>query len=133
MASSTRSSGGRPVLAASSRRRDSVSGESRTTILDSLETCLGMSKTNESGIMTITILELDKKTYGRLLSRALLHVIHTEEECGRLTNELMRLDERIDSSPEEKELAELLTVLIDEYETRRCPIPKASPRQTLDI
>jgi HTH-type transcriptional regulator/antitoxin HigA len=81
--------------------------------------------------MTTTILELDKKTYGRLLSRALPHVIHTEEECERLTNELMRLDELIDSSPEEKELAELLTVLIDEYETRRYPIPKASPRQTL--
>jgi HTH-type transcriptional regulator / antitoxin HigA len=28
-------------------------------------------------------------------------------------------------------LAELLTVLIDEYERRRYPIPKASPQQTL--
>jgi HTH-type transcriptional regulator / antitoxin HigA len=90
-----------------------------------------MSKTNESGIMTAIILELDKKNYGQLLGRALPHVIHTEEECERLTNELMRLDELANSSPEEKELAELLTVLIDEYETRRYPIPKASPRQTL--
>jgi HTH-type transcriptional regulator / antitoxin HigA len=79
---------------------------------------------------TITI-ELDKKTYGQLLGRALPHVIHTEEECERLTNELARLDEREDPSPEEKELAELLTMLIDEYEGRRYPIPKASPRQTL--
>jgi HTH-type transcriptional regulator / antitoxin HigA len=77
-----------------------------------------------------TTLELDKKTYGQLLGRALPHVIHTEEECERLTNELMRLDELTESSPEEKELAELLTVLIDEYETRRYPIPKASPQQT---
>ena len=76
-------------------------------------------------------MELDKKTYGQLLGRALPHVIHTEEECERLTNELMHFDELIDSSPEEKELAELLMVLIDEYETRRYPIPKASPRQTL--
>ena len=58
-------------------------------------------------------MELDKKTYGQLLGRVLPHVIHTEEECERLTNELMRLDELADSSPEEKELAELLTVLID--------------------
>jgi HTH-type transcriptional regulator / antitoxin HigA len=78
--------------------------------------------------MTMTTLGLDKRIYGQLLGRALPHVIHTEEECERRTNELMRLDELIDSSPEEKELAELLTVLIDQYETRRYPIPKASPR-----
>jgi HTH-type transcriptional regulator / antitoxin HigA len=81
--------------------------------------------------MTTTTLELDKKTYGQLLGRTLPHVIQTEEECERLTSELMRLDELTDSSREEKELAELLTVLIDEYETRRYPIPKASPQQTL--
>jgi HTH-type transcriptional regulator/antitoxin HigA len=79
----------------------------------------------------MTTLGLDRKTYGQLLARALPHVIHTEEECKRLTNELMRLDELTDGSLEEKELAELLTVLIDEYETRRYPIPKASPHQTL--
>jgi len=79
---------------------------------------------------TITI-ELDEKTYRQLLGRTLPHVIHTEEECERLTNELMRLDEREDLSAEEKELAELLTVLIDEYEERRYPIRKASPQQTL--
>jgi HTH-type transcriptional regulator/antitoxin HigA len=82
-------------------------------------------------IITTTTLELNKKTYAQLLGRALPHVIRTEEECERLTNELMRLDELADSSPEEKELAELLTVLIDEYETRRYPIPKGTPRQTL--
>jgi HTH-type transcriptional regulator/antitoxin HigA len=59
------------------------------------------------------------------------HVIRTDEECERLTNELLRLDEREDVSPEEKELAELLTVLIDEYEERRYPIRKATRQQTL--
>jgi HTH-type transcriptional regulator / antitoxin HigA len=44
---------------------------------------------------------------------------------------LLRLDERDDPSPEEKELAELLTVLVDEYEERRYPIRKASPQRTL--
>ena len=79
---------------------------------------------------TITI-DLDEKTYGKLLGRTLPHVIHTEDECERLTSELVRLDEREDLSPEEAELAKLLTLLIDEYEERRYPIRKASPQQTL--
>jgi HTH-type transcriptional regulator / antitoxin HigA len=63
--------------------------------------------------------------------RTLPHGIHTDEECDRLTAELLRLDERDDPTPEEKELAELLTVLIDEYEERRYPIRAAGPQQTL--
>ena len=81
--------------------------------------------------MTTMTMELDEKTYGQLLRRTLPHVIHTDEECDRLTSELLRLDERDNPTPEEKELAELLTVLIDEYESRRYPIRKSSPQQTL--
>src|SRR6267143_6082003 len=83
------------------------------------------------GTMSTTTIDLDEKTYGKLLGRTLPHVLHTNEECERLTNELMRLDEREELSLEETELAELLTVLIDEYEERRYPIRKASPQQTL--
>lgn len=79
---------------------------------------------------TLTI-ELDEKTYGQLLRRTLPRVIHTDEECDRLTSELLRLDERENLTPEKREMAELLTVLIDEYEERRYPIRKASPQQTL--
>jgi HTH-type transcriptional regulator/antitoxin HigA len=81
--------------------------------------------------MSTLAAELDEKTYGQLLRRTLPHVIHTDEECERLTNELLRLDERDDLTPEQKGLAELLTVLIDEYEGRRYPIRKANPQQTL--
>ena len=81
--------------------------------------------------MSTTTIDLDEKTYGQLLRRALPHVIRTDEEYERLTNELARLDEREAPSAEEQELAELLTVLIDDYEERRFPIRKASPRQTL--
>jgi HTH-type transcriptional regulator/antitoxin HigA len=81
--------------------------------------------------MSTTTIDLDEKTYGKLLGRTLPHVIHTDDECERLTSELVRLDEREDLSPEEAELAKLLTVLIDEYEERRYPIRKASPQQTL--
>ena len=75
--------------------------------------------------------ELDQKAYGQLLRRTLPHIIRTDDECERLTSELLRLDEIEAPSPEEKELAELLTVLIDAFEERRYPITKSSPQQTL--
>jgi len=81
--------------------------------------------------MSITTVDLDEKTYGQLLRRALPHVIRTEAEHARLTDELLSFDERERLTPEEHELAELLTVLIDEYEERRYPIRKASPQQNL--
>lgn len=81
--------------------------------------------------MSAITTNLDEKTYGQLLRRTLPHVIRTDEELARLTDELVALDERHDLTPEEQELAELLTVLIGDYEERRYPIRKASPRQTL--
>ena len=82
-------------------------------------------------MMTTTTIELDEKVYGRLLLRTLPHVIRTDEEHERLANELLRLDETENPTPEEQELAELLTVLIDRYEDRRFPIRKAGSQQTL--
>src|SRR5437879_13749764 len=81
--------------------------------------------------MSTTTVDIEENTYGQLLRLTLPHVIRSDEECERLTSELLRLDEREDTSREEKELAELLTVLIEDYEERRHPIPKARPRQTL--
>jgi HTH-type transcriptional regulator / antitoxin HigA len=81
--------------------------------------------------MSTTTIDLDEKTYGQLLRRALPHVIQTDVEYDRLAAELLHLDEREDATREEKELAELLTVLISEYEARRYPIRQATPRQTL--
>ena len=81
--------------------------------------------------MNSTTVQLNEKSYGQLLRRTLPQVIRKEYEYHRLVNELMRLDEQEDLTPEEHELAELLTVLIVEYEERRFPIRKASPRQTL--
>lgn len=81
--------------------------------------------------MSGTTVELDEKAYGQLLRRTLPHVIRSGEEHERLANELMRLDERDDLSPEERELAELLTVLIEKYEERTFPIRRAGGRQVL--
>jgi HTH-type transcriptional regulator/antitoxin HigA len=73
----------------------------------------------------------DEKTYGRLLRNALPQVIHSAKEYERLTNELLLLEERDELGPEEQRLAELLTLLIDEYEEVRFPIRKSNPQQTL--
>jgi HTH-type transcriptional regulator/antitoxin HigA len=81
--------------------------------------------------MSSTIINVDEKTYGRLLTRTLPRVIRSDEEYERITNELMLIDGRDDLTPEERELAELLTLLIDEYEERRYPIPQASPQEVL--
>jgi HTH-type transcriptional regulator/antitoxin HigA len=78
-----------------------------------------------------TLTTLNERSYAELLRRTLPHVIRTKEECERLTEELMRLDQRDDPTLEESELAKLLTVLINDYEERRYPIPKASPLQLL--
>jgi hypothetical protein len=54
--------------------------------------------------MSTTTIVLNEKTYRQLLGRALPHVIHTDEECDRLTGELMRLDELKHASREEESL-----------------------------
>ena len=81
--------------------------------------------------MSSTTIELDQKAYGQLLRRTLPQVIRTEPDYERLAEALLQLDEREAPSPEERELAELLTVLIEDYEERRYPVRKAAPRQTL--
>jgi HTH-type transcriptional regulator / antitoxin HigA len=81
--------------------------------------------------MSTTTVDLDEKRYGRLLRRTLPHVIRTKDEYERLVEELALLDERVNATLEERELAELLTLLVEEFEGRQFPIPKASPRQVL--
>jgi antitoxin component HigA of HigAB toxin-antitoxin module len=67
--------------------------------------------------MKNSALEADPKRYGRLLSRKLPAVIRTEEENRRLIAELEQFDRRNEElTPEERECAELLTVLIEAFE-----------------
>jgi antitoxin component HigA of HigAB toxin-antitoxin module len=67
--------------------------------------------------MQSSVLEVDPKRYGRLLARKLPAVIRTEEENQRLIGELEDLDRRHDElAPEEREYAELLTVLVEAFE-----------------
>jgi hypothetical protein len=65
--------------------------------------------------MRIVATKFAERTYAQLLGRTMPHVIRTDEELERLSNELVRFDELDSPSREEKEMAELLTLLIEEY------------------
>jgi HTH-type transcriptional regulator/antitoxin HigA len=67
----------------------------------------------------------NRDLYGQLLASALPHVIHTDKENESYIAELETLLNRGNLSSEEKELAALLTVLIERYEAR-CEIRPAS-------
>jgi len=69
----------------------------------------------------------DEKEYVGLLASTLPHVIHTEEENERCIAVLEALDNRGDLSVEEKRIAELLTLLIEDFEDKTYLLPAASP------
>lgn len=64
-------------------------------------------------------------------TKSLPRPIHTKAEHARLTAMLLALDEREDLSPEEDALAEVLTLLIEDYEEKYHPLPRVSPGESL--
>jgi HTH-type transcriptional regulator/antitoxin HigA len=70
--------------------------------------------------------------YGALLRKIPPRVIHTEKENEAYTAVLHDLDRRSKTlTPAEKELAELLTLLIEDFEERRYQLPRARPLEVL--
>jgi HTH-type transcriptional regulator/antitoxin HigA len=82
-------------------------------------------------IMSTTL--LNEHRYRELLDETLPVAIRTEDEYRRLLSAAAALMEKPDDaiSEEEGRLLELLSILIDEYETRAHPLPKAEPHQML--
>jgi HTH-type transcriptional regulator/antitoxin HigA len=78
-----------------------------------------------------TLIEIDNVRYARLLAKSLPRPIRTAAEHARLTKTLLELDERNDLSPEEEALAEVLTLLIEDYEEKSHPFPRVSPNDSL--
>src|ERR1039457_6152910 len=78
-----------------------------------------------------TTIEIKDSIYAKLLAKSLPRPIHSEAEHTRLTEMLLRLDEREDPSPEEEALAEVLTLLIEDYEEKNHPLPRVSPNASL--
>ena len=73
---------------------------------------------------------VNETEYADLLARTLPHVIHTEAENERCTAALEVLLEKATKTAEERRLAELLTLLIEDFEEKHYALPPASP---LDI
>lgn len=78
-----------------------------------------------------TTIEIKDLVYAKLLAKSLPRPIHNGAEHTRLTRMLLDLDERSDLSPEEEALAEVLTLLIEDYEEKRRPLPRVAPDQSL--
>jgi HTH-type transcriptional regulator/antitoxin HigA len=75
-----------------------------------------------------------KKAYAKLLTRVLPTVIQDEAENERVLAELERLDScgrRL--TPEEESLAELLTLLVRQYEQAQYPLGHADPVEALRV
>jgi HTH-type transcriptional regulator / antitoxin HigA len=68
--------------------------------------------------------------YGKLLSRLRPEVVLGEEQNRAYIEQLEKLTAQRTVSPAEKKLIALLTVLVEDFETRNYPVPEAGP---LDI
>jgi HTH-type transcriptional regulator/antitoxin HigA len=75
--------------------------------------------------------EIKNSVYAKLLAKSLPRPIRTEAEHERATEMLLELDERDDLSPEREALAEVLTLLIEDYEEKYHPLPRVSPNESL--
>ena len=77
---------------------------------------------------------INETAYGKLLARALPRVIKTEAENERMIAELEKLDTRgRPLTPEEESLAELMTLLVREFEESKYPLGHAEPLEALRI
>ena len=79
-----------------------------------------------------TTTEIRDSVYAELLTKSLPRPIRTEAERSRFVETLLALDDRDDLSPEEEALAEVLTLLIEDYEEKNYPLPQVLPNESLN-
>jgi HTH-type transcriptional regulator/antitoxin HigA len=58
-------------------------------------------------------------------------LIHGEDELVQYTQALFDLTAKTDPTPDEEEAIELISLLIDHYETEHYPLPEAEPADVL--
>ena len=66
-----------------------------------------------------------------MIRRGAPHLIHSEEELAEYTAALFDLTAKTAPTREEEEAIELLTLLIDRYESQHYPVPQAEPVDVL--
>ena len=69
--------------------------------------------------------------YGKLLAKTLPKVIQSEKENDRYMKTLLALEQKDTLTPQEKDLADLLTLLIENFEEKHYRLPKASPLEVI--
>ena len=84
--------------------------------------------------MSAAAKRINKRKYGALLATALPAVIKTEEENERMLAVAEQLIDKGQSrTPEEDQLFELVTKLIEDFEDEHYPIPDAPPHRVLQF
>jgi HTH-type transcriptional regulator/antitoxin HigA len=72
--------------------------------------------------------------YAELLAKVPPRVIHTEEENEDYTAALYELEQNhADLAPEERDLADLLALLIEDFEKKHYQLPKAAPLEVVSF
>lgn len=66
-----------------------------------------------------------------MIRRGAPHVIHSDEELEKYTEALFGLSALPNTTPDENEAIELLTLLIEKYESEKFPVPEADPLNVL--
>ena len=66
-----------------------------------------------------------------MIKKGAPHVIHSDEELAEYTSALFELTAKPDLTAEEEKAIELLTLLIERYETEHYPVPDADPADVL--
>jgi HTH-type transcriptional regulator / antitoxin HigA len=67
----------------------------------------------------------------KMIQKGAPHLIRNDEELAEYTAELFKLTSKAETTLEEDEAIDLLTLLIEHYEAERYPIPKADPVEVL--
>lgn len=74
---------------------------------------------------------VNAEEYARLIAAALPIPPRTEAENERLIAMLEALDEREDLTPAEEAFAELLAIVIEDFEEKHYALPKVAPQEAL--
>src|SRR5437667_12167891 len=72
-----------------------------------------------------------ERQYAKLLTTTMPRPIRSEAENERMTSLLLKLDGRDDLSPEEEQLAEMLAILIEDFEEKNYPWPPVPGHEAL--
>jgi HTH-type transcriptional regulator/antitoxin HigA len=67
----------------------------------------------------------------KLIKMGAPHMIHSDEQLAQYTDALFHLTAKEDPTDEEEKAIELLSFLVDRYESERYPIPESSPADVL--